>query len=460
MRLGLAFVLLSSSFIISCAHLGPSPAGSTSQNENGNTVATPGAPSATTVDGVVGHLAEQKAVPLELNPFVDRWLDYFQGKGRQHMERYLSRSTRYVALMKEILKENGVPEEMVYVAMIESGFSFQARSRAKAVGYWQFIGGTARRYGLKMNRLVDERRDPIASTQAAAQYLKGLYNLFGQWELALAAYNVGENRVQKVIMSSYTRDYWEMARRRMLPEETLNYVPKYIAASLIAMDPAKYGFTDIEYYEPFEFEVVHFNKPVNLRTMAAHLNISYNEFKIMNPSYRSDHAPLNSDGECVIRVPKGQMQAAIEAAGKSAVSQSRFIANLDQDDRDYFYYRIKNGDSLGKIAARYGVSQGAIRHLNGLRSGKKLRAGTRIKIPGNGTVDAEVVGHGAAGQVSLSEESARPGANQGRLHIVQRGDTLAEIARTYKVKVNRLAEVNQLSKRAPLFVGAKLFIPE
>lgn len=340
-------------------------------------------------DGVIGHLTEEKPIPLEVNKFVDVWLNYFQGKGRKHMERYLARSNRYVGLMREILRSNGVPEEMVYVAMIESGFSFQARSRAKAVGYWQFIGGTARRYGLKMNRYLDERRDPIASTEAAARYLKGLYNLFGQWELALAAYNVGENRVQKVINMSYTRDYWEMAKRRMLPDETLNYVPKFIAASMIALNPEKYGFKDIDYYEPYEFEVVKFNRPVNLRSMAAHLGIAYNDFKLMNPSYRTDHAPLSSEGECQIRVPKGQVDSALAALGKSAIAHSRIVATLDDNDADYFYHRIRRGENLRKIAARYGVSQTAIRQINKIGSRTKLRAGTRIKIPGNSKVGRE-----------------------------------------------------------------------
>ncbi len=147
-------------------------------------------------------------------------MDYlFQGRGRPHMERYLARSTRYEKLMKKVLRDNGLPEDLFYIALIESGFSSAATSHAAAVGYWQFIRGTGKRYGLEISPFVDERRDPVFATQAAAEYFKGLYSVFGSWYLAMASYNVGENRVKREVMNHYTRDFWELARKKRLQKK-------------------------------------------------------------------------------------------------------------------------------------------------------------------------------------------------------------------------------------------------
>ena len=163
---------------------------------------------------------ELEQIPTEINPLVEKWINYFQGRGRPHMERYLSRSARYSKLMKKIIRENGLPEDLIYIALIESGFSSKAMSRAAAVGYWQFIKPTGKRFGLEINALIDERRDYVLSTQAAAEYFKGLYSMFGSWYLAMASYNVGENRVKKEVMRHYTRDFWELARKKRFPKET------------------------------------------------------------------------------------------------------------------------------------------------------------------------------------------------------------------------------------------------
>jgi len=150
---------------------------------------------------------ELEQIPTEINPLVEKWITYFQGRGREHMEKYLARSSRYEKLMKKVLRDNGLPEDLFYIALIESGFSSQATSHAAAVGFWQFIRGTGKRYGLDINPFVDERRDPVFATQAAAEYFKGLYSVFGSWYLAMASYNVGENRVKREVMNHYTRDF-------------------------------------------------------------------------------------------------------------------------------------------------------------------------------------------------------------------------------------------------------------
>ena len=166
----------------------------------------------------VHKIEELEIIPTEINANVEKWINYFQNKGRPHMERYLLRSTRYEALMKKVLRDNKLPEDLFYIALIESGFSSQAFSHASAVGYWQFIRGTGKRYKLKINQLLDERRDPEKSTQAAAEYFKDLFARFNSWYLAMAAYNVGEGRIDRVIKKYKTKDFWALSKiKRALP---------------------------------------------------------------------------------------------------------------------------------------------------------------------------------------------------------------------------------------------------
>ena len=230
---------------------------------------------------------DMKNLPVEMNGKVTKWIEYFQGRGRGHMKRYLSRSSRYLPKMKEILKKHGLPEDLVYIALIESGFNAKAVSSARAVGFWQFIRGTGRRYGLQQNYYVDERRDFVLATEGASKYLKALYNLFGSWYLAIASYNVGENRVKNLVMKYYTRNFWDLAKKGRLPGETQNYVPKFLAARLIAKHPEKYGFDDVVYEPPLDFKVVDLSgKGVNLKKLAKHLNVTYPCLLYTSPSPR------------------------------------------------------------------------------------------------------------------------------------------------------------------------------
>jgi membrane-bound lytic murein transglycosylase D len=249
------------------------------------------------------YRSEYGEVNLKVNSLVEKWIGYFQGRGRHWMELYLSRSTRYMPMMKNTLREYGLPEDLVYVAMIESGFSPVAHSRAAAVGYWQFVRATARTYGLTVNRYIDERRDPVLSTRAAAEYFKALYNLFGSWHLALASYNSGENRVKNVVMKNFTRDFWELVRLRKIPPETQNYVPKFIAAAIIAKDPGHYGFTDIEYEPSLDYDTIAVPNAVSLRKLAQNIEVDYDDLRLLNPKYRSDYVPVYPHVETVLRVP-------------------------------------------------------------------------------------------------------------------------------------------------------------
>lgn len=398
---------------------------------------------------------ELESIPTEVNPLVEKWIDYFQGRGRPHMERYLARSTRYEKLMKKVLRDNGLPEDLFYIALIESGFSSHATSHASAVGYWQFIRGTGKRYGLEMNAFIDERRDPVFATQAAAEYFKGLYSVFGSWYLAMASYNVGENRVKREVMNHYTRDFWELARKKRLPRETINYVPKFIAAKLIAKDPAKYGFEGIDYLPPIEFDHITVDKPVNLRQMADKMNLNYEDFKALNPKFKGEIAPLKSK-DLVLRIPPGTAEQALIAANESAVNRVQFVA----DSGDTQTYRIRRGDNLSTIARKYRTTVAYLRDLNDIPRRKPLRIGQRIQVPDRTPLKSRSVSTSS----SVAKRSGSPGdktvlSSNGRYYIVQSGDSLYTIARKYSTSVSALQKANNIRRGRILKVGMKLKLP-
>ena len=422
--------------------------------------------------------ATEAQLPRDINDAVVKWIDYFEGKGRPHMERYLSRSTRYLPLMKDILRREGLPEDLVYLALIESGFSSQARSHAGAVGYWQFIRDTGRLYDLEINRMVDERKDPIKSTEAAARYLKGLYNLFGSWYLAIAAYNVGENKVRRMVMKNYTRDFWELARRRKLPRETIDYVPKFIAAKLMAKDPIKYGFTSIDYATPFTFAELTASQSVDLNKFAEGLGLSQEEIQNLNPSFRTQYAPLPKSHNLVLRVPVASKEKA-----QTVLSQS--FVTLDESVHGYesFRYvrvRTKRGEDLADLARRFETSVGSIRRANRLgRRVSRVRVGTALRIPvgsmplvlktrEDGTVvgqlpefeSAETSKRSAKSRRGPSSTPAAQPTGKTQTYVVRQGDTLTGIARRYKISLQELTHANALHSRSRINVGARLVIPD
>lgn len=394
------------------------------------------------------------SIPMDQHPLVEQWVKYFNGRGRKHMEVYLERSSRYMPMMKNVLRENGLPEELVYVALIESGFSPRAHSRANAVGYWQFIRETGRRYGLKVDSFVDERRDPVLSTRAAAEYFKALYSLFGSWHLSLAAYNSGENRIKKAVMKKYSRDFWQLVEgRRVLPKETKHYVPKFIAAAMIAENPSKYGFTAIDYQKSLAYDTVTVQHAISLKQLAQNLNVSEEELRLLNPKFRGDYVPLYRGNEIVLRVPSGYAQAAIAAAASAKVEAAPNIANSD-----YIYYRIRPGDSLSTIARKFRTSVATLRNLNDLGSRSFLRVGRKLMVPDRGDYYYQNSGE----QQYAMAEKAQPEAvaKNVSFHIVKRGENLSSIARMYGTSVEELRRLNSLGNRAVLSVGQRLRVKE
>lgn len=393
---------------------------------------------------------ELETIPTEINPKVDMWLKYFQGRGRPHMERYLARSTRYEALMKKVLRDNKLPEDLFYIALIESGFSSSARSHASAVGYWQFIRPTGKRYKLDINKMVDERRDPVLATQAAAEYFRDLYSIFNSWYLSMAAYNVGEGRVIKAVRKYKTKDFWELSEnRKALPAETDNYVPKYIAAKLIAKNPDKYGFEGIDYMTPIEFDHISVKEPINLRLMAEKMNINYEDFKDLNPKFKGEIAPLDlTDKTLSLRIPAGTMEVATLAAQNAVAS----IVDFVPDQVETQYYKVKRGDNLGAIARRFRTTVAYLRELNDFTRKKTIRVGQKIVVPDRTPLIE---------RKSTKEKKKSTSANvtTSKFYVVKKGDSLASIADRYNLSVVDLSKANNIKRKSKLRAGVRLSIP-
>lgn len=309
-------------------------------------------------------------IPIVINKDVRNFVRYFQTAHRKHFVRWLGRSQRFIPTMQKILNDSSLPTDLVYIAMIESGFNSRAYSRARAVGPWQFIKGTAKRYGLKMNWWLDERRDPIRSTMAASQYLQDLYNMFDSWLLAAAGYNAGENKIKRAILKHNTEDFWEMAKHRYLRPETKQYIPKLIAAALIAKNPPKYGFDDVIYENPFEFDLVTTHDPLDLRTVAKNIGTSYEEMKILNPELLRWCTPPDVESY-ELRIPKGL--------------KDTFLTQYDEmkpkEKMIFHSHQIQIGDTLYRIAKTYGTSIQPIIDMNHLTSTRVLKPGQHLIIP-------------------------------------------------------------------------------
>jgi membrane-bound lytic murein transglycosylase D len=258
-------------------------------------------------------------VPIQMNKQVRAYLVYFSTERKGTIRRYLARSTRYLPMIKKIFQEHGLPEDLAYLAMIESGFNNKAYSPAAACGMWQFIRGTGLRYGLTINRYMDERRDPEKATRAAANYLLDLYKQFGSWYLAAASYNCGEGRVQRELNQSNHKNFWELSAHKCLPTETKNYVPQMIAATIIAKNPQKFGFTKVPYLPPLKIDKVQVKETTSLTAAAVAVNVPTEELQVLNPALLRGVTPpeaptytLNLPANSVERFEKNITLARIE----------------------------------------------------------------------------------------------------------------------------------------------------
>ncbi|GAB4437201.1 MAG: hypothetical protein OHK0040_08510 [bacterium] len=236
------------------------------------------------------------------NEKVEYFLRYFKTKVRERFKIWLSRSSKYLPLISKIFEEHGIAQELIFLPLIESGFSPYATSRAQAVGIWQFMKGTAIKYGLRVDKFVDERRDPEKSAEAAARYLKDLYNMFGSWDFALAAYNAGEGKIMRTMSSTGSKDFWDVIAHRKIKKETKEYVPRFVAATLIAKEPEEHGFDDVEYETNIEYEEVALPPKTTLSSIAKAIDVEEELIKNLNPSIK--HGFLPPDTYYPVKVPK------------------------------------------------------------------------------------------------------------------------------------------------------------
>ncbi len=439
---------------------------------------------------------------------IEMWIRYFQTRGRDKFELYLTRSGKYEDMMRGILEKYGLPGDLIYLALIESGFSPKAYSVAKAAGPWQFIAGTGRRYGLKIDWWTDERRDYEKSTHAAASYLKDLYGMFDSWPLATAAYNAGEGKITKAVARYKSDDYVELSRYRYLKRETKDYVPKMIAALTIAKDPEKFGFGGVQYEAPLEFEKVTVPGGTDMDALGRVVGVPYETVREWNPELRRFCTPPNRE-TYELRLPKGfgeiaqdrmeeiranarvtfvqhtvrkgetlksladryettepvlqelnglrkpkigrsarlivpvvglSAEEAVPGKEISAAQVETAFKRLDTVSRRSGTVKVRRGDTLRKIAKRTGVSAAALASENGIEADGKLRAGTRLRLPGTRSCPS------AGGKKELR-------------HVVRRGDTLTKIARAHGVTRAQLAERNNLEEGEARPRGRVLIIP-
>lgn len=386
---------------------------------------------------------------------IDRNVRYFQGRGRERFELWLARSGKYSGLMRGILENYGLPGDLIYLALIESGFSPNAYSVAKASGPWQFIRGTARRYGLKVDWWIDERRDYEKSTHAAATYLKELYGMFDSWPLAAAAYNAGEGKIQRAVSRYKTDDFAKLIQHRYLKHETKDYVPKMLAALSIAKDPEKYGFIDVRYEEPIAFDKVIVPGATELAAMERVIGLPEETLKEYNPQLRRFCTPP-TEAECEVRIPKGFAPIAAER-----MDEIRSEAKVT-----FLLHTVKKGETLASIADKYGTPEPILKEMNGLKRRGAAR-NARLIIPVTGLSAEEAVPGKEVSPAQLTmahmrvEEGIRRGRAKarGRTVRVHKGDTLTRIADDVGVSVRALARANGLSADSRLKAGTRLRVP-
>jgi len=374
------------------------------------------------VDESLDSAFEEKPyqIPMILNDSVENHLEYFKTRGRDVFQKWLDRSARYIPVMQDIFREKNLPEDLVYVAMIESGFNPYAVSWARAVGPWQFMPHTGKLYGLKIDWWVDERKDPIKSTEAAAEHLKDLHNLFGSWPLAMASYNAGAGKVQRAVLRTRSEDFWDLKASRYIRRETKNYVPKYMAATIIAKNPEAYGFA-VQPYDLFVYDEVTLTESTDLRLVAQCAGTTYEVIKELNPELKRWVTPPDATSY-VLRVPKGT----------AAVFNANFAAVPADQKIRWERHLVAKGETLSGIAKQYNTSADSIRDINNLKKGRII-PGKHILIP----VDAN-----AKQQDGSYLSPDQNGVKQQILYRVRRGDNLTRIASKHEVTVADIREWN------------------
>jgi membrane-bound lytic murein transglycosylase D len=364
------------------------------------------------------------AIPIAINRHVQAEIDLFTtGRERRFFIESYRRSGGYRDQIVSALKAAGLPEELSWLPLIESGYKVNALSRARALGLWQFIPSTGYKFGLQRNKFIDERMDPEKSTQAAIEYLKELHRIFGDWSTVLAAYNCGEGRVLKVIRSqnvNYLDNFWDLYER--LPRETARYVPRFLATLHILNNPETYGLNTVSVDPPLAYETVDISKQIHLRNIAKSIGVTEESLRRLNPELRYRILPGDN---YQLKIPPGSSDTLLAKIDRIPVSRP--------PQRAYVYHRVRHGQTLSIIARKYRTSVGSIMRANNLRRSNYIVAGRRLKIPQRGYMQ------------SWQRNVQKPKNGQAVTHIVRKGDSLYIIAKQYGTTTKKIQELNTLA---------------
>jgi membrane-bound lytic murein transglycosylase D len=375
-------------------------------------------------------------IPVVVNKQVKFWLDYYSKKHKSSFEPGLVRSGRYLPMFRRIFEEEELPQDLIYMAHVESAYKTTAYSRARARGIWQFIAGTGRRYGLRIDYWVDDRLDPEKSARAAAAYLKDLYAEFGDWYLAMAAYNAGEGKIRRALRRSGAKDFWGIAGTRYIRRETKNYVPAIIAAILISKEPDKYGFR----FEPeapmAPYETVLIDGAADLRVLAKCAGTDFETMRELNPALRRYQTPPHA--RTSLNVPPGSSSKTLAALGE--VPQNERVL--------YIRHLVRRGDTLSGLSRKYGVTIAAIQQTNNMGRRTLIREGKTLVIPTVAAGDYPSVAAGGMGTSVRSGELL--------VYRVRRGDTLSAIARRYHTTAASIAAASGIHVNKLLQIGERV----
>ncbi len=377
-------------------------------------------------------------INIIITPEVNEMIKVYRTKRSAEMRGGLSRSKKYLPMIRKIFREEKIPTDLAYMALIESTFRPKIASRAGAQGMWQFMRATGKVYGLRVDKWVDERNDPEKSTRAAAKYVKSLYEMLGSWLLVQAGYNGGEYRVQRAITKARSRDFWELAKKRYLPYETRYYVYSFMAAVIIAKNPEMYGFNDIEYEPEVKTERVNVKDCIDLNVLAKAAGLTFDELKKLNPALKSWCTPPNYP-EFELVLPAG--------------TKEEFLAKLEKipasERLRWRTHRVRKGETLSVIAQRYNATVRSIMKASRLRNAHRLSIGQVLNIP-----------IGPEGYVPTGAYPSGGGGNGKRKvsYRVRKGDTLSRIARIYGVLVNDVRRWNNMSASRYIYPGESLTI--
>jgi membrane-bound lytic murein transglycosylase D len=393
-------------------------------------------------DFYVRKLAGEADVPIDLTPEVMAYIRFFRTDGHSFFTRWLSRGSAYLPMIQAEFQKAGLPKDLAYKAMIESGFNPRARSHANAVGMWQFMQHTGAQYHLQYNTWADERMDPEKATPAAVRHLADLYKHFKDWRLVIAAYNCGQGRLDRAIRKAGTRNFWDID---VLPRETRNHLPKFMASVIISKDPAYFGFDDVALQPPISYDTVALTEPVGLRLAAKCVGTTYDWIQQLNPELRRAYTPPSSTNKpYLLRVPKG-------TAEKFKTNYARVP---DSDKIQMVDYTIKPGDTISGIANRLGVRAQVILDANGIQNPRHIRSGRKLKIPIQPQRQTQVA-QWKKGGINRLPDLKNYAKTQ---YTIKKGDTLWDIAKAEGLTPQHLQAWNAFTSDRAIHPGDKLDI--